>query len=257
MGNDCVTCAPGAVRGPRPCHRGRVHPVLVACSHGTGSPEGQRAVAGLVAAVAARRPDLDVRAAFVDVQEPSPAAVLAQLGDRPTRLVPLLLSAGYHVYVDLTRAAEASAAATLAPALGPDDRLAALLQARLEQAGLQSDDRVVLAAAGSSEASAVADCAAVATTLGHLVDRPVTAAYLSAAQPSVAGAVAALRATPGRVVVATYLLAPGFFADLAGRAGADVATAPLLQPDEPPSEVLVDLVLERYGQQARPRGAGG
>jgi sirohydrochlorin ferrochelatase len=234
-----------------------VHPVLVACSHGTASPEGQRAVAGLVAAVAERHPDLDVRAAFVDVQEPSPAEVLADLGDQPARLVPLLLSAGYHVYVDLTRAAEDSETATLAPALGPDDRLAGLLQARLEQAGLRPDDRVVLAAAGSSEPSAVADCATVATALGQLLGRRVTAAYLSAAEPKVAEAVATLQESPGRVVVATYLLAPGFFADLATRAGADVVTAPLLLPDEAPAEVLVDIVLERYGQQARPPAAGG
>lgn len=236
-----------------------MHPVLVACSHGTASPEGQAAVASLVAAVAERRPDLDVRAAFVDVQEPSPVDVLAELEGRPARLVPLLLSAGYHVYVDLTSAARASESATLAPALGPDDRLADLLHTRLEQAGLQPGDRVVLAAAGSSEPSAVADCATVATALGHVIDRPVTAAYLSAAQPTVADAVAHLRSTSGRVVVATYLLAPGFFADLASRAGADVVTAPLLLPDEPPADVLVDIVLARYGQVpgATPPGVGG
>lgn len=234
-----------------------MHPVLVACSHGTASPEGQLAVARLVAAVAERRPDLDVRAAFVDVQEPTPGDVLADLGDRAARLVPLLLSAGYHVYVDLTRAAQATEAATLAPALGPDDRLAALLRTRLQQSGLQPDDRVVLAAAGSSEPSAVADCATVATALGHLIERPVTAAYLSAAEPSVADAVGHLRASPGRIVVATYLLAPGFFADLAARAGADVVTAPLLLPDEQPAEVLIDIVLERYGQEAGARGTGG
>lgn len=223
-----------------------MHPVLVACSHGTSSPEGQQAVSGLVAAVAARRPDLDVRAAFVDVQAPSPEDVLADLDGRPATLVPLLLSAGYHVFVDLTRATATSSTASLAPALGPDDRLAELLRARLEQAGLRPGDRVVLAAAGSSEPSAVADCAAVATTLGRLVDRPVTAAYLSAAQPSVTDAVPQLRATPGRVLVATYLLAPGFFADLTARAGADAVTAPLLLPDEPPAPALVDIVLERY-----------
>jgi sirohydrochlorin ferrochelatase len=179
------------------------------------------------------------------------------MGGRPARLVPLLLSAGYHVYVDLTRAAATSGTASLAPALGPDDRLADLLRSRLDQAGLQPEDRVVLAAAGSSEPSALADCATVATALGHLIDRPVRAAYLSAAEPSVADAVGRLRSTPGRVVVAPYLLAPGFFADLAARAGADVVTAPLLLPDEPPAEVLVDIVVERYGQEARARGAGG
>lgn len=228
------------------CHRGAVHPVLVACSHGTASPEGQRAVSGLVSAVAARRPDLDVRAAFVDVQDPSPAEVLTELSGRPARLVPLLLSAGYHVFVDLTEAAASAESATVSPALGPDDRLARLLHARLEQSGVRPGDRVVLAAAGSSEPSAVADCATVARALGHLVGRPVTAAYLSAAQPRVAETVAALHDSPGRVVVATYLLAPGFFADLAARSGADVVTAPLLLPDEQPPEPLVDIVLERY-----------
>lgn len=234
-------------------------PVLVACSHGTASRDGQSAVAGLVAAVRSRRPDLDVRAAFVDVQEPSPSGVLAQLSGRPARLVPLLLSAGYHVFVDLTEAAATSPTATVTPALGPDDRLADLLRDRLEQSGLRADDRVVLAAAGSSEASAVTDCATVATALGRLIGSPVTAAYLSAADPRVADAVAALRHTPGRVVVATYLLAPGFFADLAARSGADVVTAPLLLPDESPADALVDIVLERYGQQAEagPRQLGG
>jgi hypothetical protein len=46
--------------------------------------------------------------------------------------------------------------------------------------------------------------------------------------------------------VATYLLAPGYFADLAARCGADAVTPPLLLPGEPPAMELVDLVLERY-----------
>ena len=78
-------------------------PALIACSHGTASPPGQAAVAALVAAVATARPDLEVHEAFVDVQQPDPAAVLATLPpDRRARLVPLLLSAGYHVFVDLS-----------------------------------------------------------------------------------------------------------------------------------------------------------
>jgi sirohydrochlorin ferrochelatase len=240
-----------------------VDPVLIACSHGTAAPEGQRAVAGLVAAVARRRPDLDVRAAFVDVQEPTPAEVLSEVltevEGREARLVPLLLSAGYHVFVDLTEAVATTPHASVSPALGPDDRLADLLHVRLEESGLRPGDRIVLAAAGSSQPSAVADCATVAEALGRLVGRPVTAAYLSAAQPRVQDAVATLRQSPGRVVVATYLLAPGFFAELAARAGADLVTAPLLLPDEPPAEALVDIVLERYRQdaEARPRGVGG
>jgi sirohydrochlorin ferrochelatase len=223
-----------------------VLPVLVAASHGTANPEGQCAVAGLVEAVARRRPDVEVRGAFVDVQQPDPQSVLSALEGRPARLVPLLLSAGYHVFVDLTEAAEGTPGTSVAPALGPDPRLAELLRARLERAGLRDDDVVVVAAAGSSQASAVDDCLAVADDLSRLIGRPVTTGFLSAAQPRLDEAVAAARVEGRRVVVATYLLAPGFFADLTGRAGADVVTAPLLLPDEPAASDIVDIVIERF-----------
>lgn len=222
-------------------------PVLVATAHGTSSPAGRAAIEALVAAVAARRPDVRVLAAYVDVQQPEPAVVLASLGGaRQGRLVPLLLSAGYHVYVDLTEAADAVPGTTVAPALGPDHRLAELLRRRLVAAGLRDDDVVVLGAAGSSQPSAVEDCHTVAGSLSRLLDRPVTAAFLSAAEPKLSDAVAA-QAVPGRrVVVATYLLAPGYFADLAAASGADVVTLPLLLPDEPVPDELVDIVVERY-----------
>ncbi len=222
-------------------------PVLVAVAHGTSSAAGRSAIGSLVAAVAARRPDLTVRAAFVDVQPPDPAAVLTSLeGAASARLVPLLLSAGYHVYVDLAEAAAAVPGTTVAPALGPDDRLAILLRRRLWAAGLRDDDVVVLGAAGSSQVSAVADCERVATALGRLLGRPVVTGYLSAVEPRLADAVAAQRLAGRRVVVATYLLAPGFFADLASRSGADVVTPPLLLPHEQAPEELVDVVVERY-----------
>jgi sirohydrochlorin ferrochelatase len=222
-------------------------PVLVAASHGTASPEGQAAVAKLVAAVAARRPDVDVRPAYVDVQQPDPITVLAGLPEgREARLVPLLLSAGYHVFIDLAEAADVNRNATLAGALGPDPRLTELLIRRLESAGLRDDDVVVLGAAGSSQPSAVKDCEAVAAELGERIGRPVSAAYLSAASPRLGIAVAAQRVPDHRVVVAAYLLAPGYFADLASGSGADVVTDPLLLPDEPPADELVDIIVERY-----------
>jgi sirohydrochlorin ferrochelatase len=222
-------------------------PVLVAASHGTASPVGQAAVSALVDAVAVQRPDLDVRAAFVDVQQPDPPTVLGTLtSGRSARLVPLLLSAGYHVFVDLTEAAAAVPGVRVAPALGPDVRLAALLARRLEAASLRDDDVVVLGAAGSSEASAVRDCETVAAQLADIIGRAVTVGYLSAAEPRLTDAVAAQRVPGRRVVVATYLLAPGFFADLAARSGADVVTPPLLRADEPPAGELVDIVIERY-----------
>ncbi|MDN5797729.1 MAG: cobalamin biosynthesis protein CbiX [Intrasporangium sp.] len=225
-----------------------MEPVLVACSHGTASPEGQAAVRGLVDAVARRRPDLQVRSAYVDVQEPSPAEVLARLGGRPARLVPLLLSAGYHVFVDLTDAAAAAAAGgtTVAPALGPDRRLAELIRARLGRRHLRTTDTVVLAAAGSSNEFAVADCETAATQLGELLGRRVTAAYLTAGQPRLTDVVANEHAAGRGVLVATYLLAPGSFADRAANCGAEHVTAPLLLAGEPPPEAIVDIVLQRF-----------
>ena len=73
---------------------------------------------------------------------------------------------------------------------------------------------------------------------------------LSAAEPRLPEAVASARSDAGadgaRVVVANYLLAPGFFDDLARAAGADVTARPLLVPDEPAPRELVEIVLDRY-----------
>lgn len=226
-------------------------PALVGISHGTSSPDGQVAVDGLMRGVAAAHPDLTVALGFVDVQHPNPPETLAALPPRlPAIVVPLLLSAGYHVHVDLTRAidAETDRSVVLAAALGPDDRLVALLQHRLVQAGFGPGDVLVLAAAGSSDARAVADCRVVAERLASASGHDVTLGFLSAAQPKLADAVAAARAaSPGRrIVVSSYLLAPGYFQSLVEKAGADVVTSPLLTPDEAAPELLIDVVSSRY-----------
>ena len=226
-------------------------PALVGISHGTSSPDGQRAVTGLIDAVAAANPDLAVVQGYVDVQHPDPAETLAGLAPGHAAIVvPLLLSGGYHVHVDLARSvdAETTRPVTLAGALGPDDRLARVLATRLAEAGFGDGDELVLAVAGSSDARAVADCRVAAEQLARVTGRDVTLGFLSAAEPRLDAAVAQSRAAhPGRrVVVSSYLLAPGFFQDLAEAAGADVVTAPLLRPDEPAPQPLVDIVAERY-----------
>lgn len=229
-------------------------PALLAISHGTSSPTGQDAVASLVAGVAAARPDLAVHEGFVDVQQPDVPAVLGALpASRESVIVPLLLSAGYHVHVDLADDAASAEGAVVAGALGPDDRLVAVLARRLEEAGLLASDVVVLAAAGSSDERAVADCIETARRLGAVIERPVTVGFISAALPRIADEIATTRAAhPGRrVVVASYLLAPGYFAELAAAAGGDVTSAPLLLADGEAPDELVDLVLERYAASCR------
>ena len=225
-------------------------PALVAASHGTSSPDGRAAVAALVDAVRRSARRLRVEDAFVDVQDPDVASVLDALGTaHESVVVPLLLSAGFHVHVDLGRAVRAGAGEPrLGASLGPDERLVDVLLARLTEAGLRDDDRVVLAAAGSSDARAVEDCRVVGRRLAARLGRPVSVGFLSAARPTLADAIARTRATHpvSRVVVSSYLLAPGHFHDLAATAGATLTTAPILRADAPPPAPLVELVLDRY-----------
>ena len=222
-----------------------ITPALVAISHGTSSPEGQRAVAELVNAVAHARDDLHVAAGFVDVQQPDVSATLGPL-DGPAVVIPLLLSAGYHVHVDLRDELQEHPGSTLAKAMGPDDRLVTVLARRLAEVGLRDADSVVLACAGSSDSRAVEDCHEMGRRLSARLGRSVTVGFISAASPRVDEAVDIARQSGQRVAVATYLLAPGYFNDLAHATTADLTSGPLLSADEPAPRELVDLVLDRY-----------
>jgi sirohydrochlorin ferrochelatase len=218
-------------------------PVLVGCSHGTDSVRGRAVVRAILEGVAAARPDVVVREAFVDVQEPAVADVVASAAELGLTavVVPLLLSVGFHVRVDIAAAVEGRPAVA-APPLGPDRRLVDVLADRLTQAGLAPDDVVVLAAAGSTDPAAAVAVDEVAAGLGRRLGRPVTVGYGAGATPRVPDAVAAARtAGAGRVVIASYLLAPGYFHDRVLEAGADIVSAPLA-----PDDRIVEIVLDRY-----------
>lgn len=222
-------------------------PVLVGCAHGTRHAGGE-ALDTLLHDVARRRPDVQVVGAFVEAQEPLLGHALAVLAGRPVVVVPLLLSAGFHVYVDIADAVRAAGSAVLAAdALGPDDLLVDLLAARLSAAGTPPGEPVLLAAAGSSDPRAVRDVEHAAAALAARRGAAVRACYLSAAKPSVPDAVAAARAAGDPVHLACYLLAPGFFAGRLAALGADTLGAPLA-----PDPLLSELVLRRY-DQARSR----
>ena len=232
-----------------------IAPLLLLASHGSRDPAAQRAVLALVDAVTVAlttiSPATLVTAGFIDVQQPDvPQCLAAAEPGRPAVLVPLLVSAGYHVKFDLANAVAAARPRQVAvtAALGPDSRLTGILADRLAQSGLRADDRVILAAAGSSDANAVADCRAAGEQLAALLGRPVTVAFITAAQPRLAEAVAAARigSPEARVVVANYLLAPGTFAKWALDAGADVVSGTLLAEGEEPPAELVDGVVDRY-----------
>ncbi|MGN6612478.1 MAG: sirohydrochlorin chelatase [Angustibacter sp.] len=228
-------------------------PALIACAHGTSDVRGRRAVGALVAALTAARPGLAVEAAYVDVQPPTVADVVERATTTGSAVVvPLLLSRGFHVGVDVARAVEGRPAVA-AGALGPDPRVTSLLVDRLTAAGLAAGDVVVVAAAGSSDERAAADVQQVARAVQAHHAGPVVVGYGASASPSVADAVAAARREHlgRRVVVAAYLLAPGFFHERLLGCGADVVTAPLLLADVPPDPRLVEIVLDRYDCAAR------
>ncbi|WP_104529464.1 sirohydrochlorin chelatase [Blastococcus saxobsidens] len=219
--------------------------MLVACAHGTRNPTGRRLIAELALAARARRPRLVTAAAFVDVQPPTVVDVVAGLAaeGRSAVVVPLLLSGGYHVHVDIAGAVAAHGSVVAARPLGPDPRLVEVVHERLVQAGADPRDpvtAVVLCAAGSSDPRSVADVESTADLLQASWAGTVTTGYGSAASPTVRDAVAAARgAGARRVVLASYLLAPGHFHDKLSAAGADAVTAPLL-PDERIAAVLLD-----------------
>ena len=242
---------------------------LVAVAHGSRDPRAAATVTSLVEAVRSRAPHLDVRSAFLDHCAPSLPQVLASLApesagtaETPCQCVvlPLLLTAAYHSKADIPAQLAAAAAAhpgldvVSAETLGPHPLLVAALERRLREAGVavdSADERaatsVVLAAAGSSDPSANATIASLAARWQR--ERgwgAVVPAYASAAGPRPEEAVrAALRAGAARVVVATYLLAPGYFADkirdAALGAGACLVSGVLGAAPE-----VADVVIERY-----------
>ncbi len=222
------------------------HLVLVA--HGTRFEDGRRVVAAIADDVADGLPDWRTTLAYVDIQDPYVGEVTGRLAGSTARVLvmPLLLTVGYHVRSDIAGAVDACPGATALPPLGPHPLLADLQAQRLIEAGATARDAIVLASAGSSDPDAARDMAAVAAELARRPDadgvpfgEPLLG-YGASAAPSVAEAVAAARETGRRVVIASYLLAPGHFHRRLGEAGADLVTAPL-----GPDRALIAVVRDR------------
>jgi sirohydrochlorin ferrochelatase len=250
--------------------------VLLAVAHGSRDPAAAEAVLGLTAQVAGLAPGVDVRTAFIELAQPdlttALAAAVRDAGD--VVIVPLLLSAGYHVRHDIAGAAASVAVTTaathvaalarmggigragrvrVAAPLGPDARLVPALADRLAEAGAPRGTPIVLAAAGSCDPQAVADTQRQAELLAGHLGVPVVAAYLSASQPTVDEAMAVLATRTGSpVAVATYLLAPGLFYDRLRRSKAAWVSAPLAG-----HPAVADLVLHRHQAEAPVCGRTG
>ncbi|MGI8447382.1 MAG: sirohydrochlorin chelatase, partial [Streptosporangiaceae bacterium] len=211
---------------------------------------------------------LEARGAFLGHAPPAPLQVLTALaggGVRDVVVLPLLLTAAYHSGTDipglLAEATDGLPGLRIryGEPLGPHPGLVRALERRLAEAGRDPADdpagtAVVLASAGSSHPAANAAIARMASgwraARGWAAVRP---AYASAASPAPAEAVTdLLRGGSRRVVVATYLLAPGLFADrirdTSLAAGAEAVSAPLGAADD-----VADVLLDRYEQAAAGR----
>lgn len=220
-------------------------PTLVVCAHGTDDPDGRATTLAVVAAAGAALPGVDVRAAYVDVQRPSVAeAVDAAVADgRRVVVVPLLLSPGYHLEVDVAAAvARHPGRAVATGPLGPHPGLVDALLDRVAEAGAGELLPVVIGVAGSSRPAARMAGLALRHAVRERRRGPVDVGFLAAANPPLAAAVAAARTTTGLpVAVASYLVGRGFFQRRLEDCGADMIAAPLGAHPR-----LVDVVVERY-----------
>lgn len=217
---------------------------LIACSHGTNDRAGQDAVRRLIDEARALAPEVKIVTAVVDVEQPQIGEVVArEVAEDEVIVVPLLLSVGHHTAVDIAQAVQIHANARQAGPIGTHPLIADVLVDRLLAAlpeGWLGGDHVVLAAAGSTNPEASADVELVAARLRTLIPVPVTVGYASASTPRIRDAVATARQLGAvRVIVASHVLAPGFFAGLIARAGADIVSRPLA-PDMRIAQVIVD-----------------
>jgi sirohydrochlorin ferrochelatase len=208
------------------------HPPLVIAAHGSSDPGFAAVVTDLAQQVRRTRPDLEVRIGYLEHGPP----YLRDVAGNGTVVVPLLLSSGYHVAVDIP--AQAGGAAVSA-AVGPDDRLAAVLAARLREAGWVSGTPVVLVAAGSTDEAALQSVRDVGPVLAEaLGGARVTVAFMSAGTPR-------LSDLPTPVAVSSYLLSAGHYSGVLARCGAAVVAAPLGAAPE-----LAEVILDRYAETA-------
>jgi sirohydrochlorin ferrochelatase len=240
-------------------------PVLVAVAHGSEDPRASATISDLMAVVAGRAggsKGLDLRSAFLGHAPPSLPQVMRTIEPgREVTVLPLLLTAAYHSKADIPRilARFPRLRISYGATLGPHPLLLRALERRLAEADPSAGENpprtaVVLAAAGSSDPEANATIARLAAQwqarTGWFAVRP---AFASAAEPSPAAAVARLRQDGApRVVVATYLLAPGLFADRIRQstlaAGAAAVSSALGACEE-----VADVLLDRFAEDGSQR----
>ena len=209
-------------------------------------------MSAVVADIARRRPDLDVRLAFLDLNTPSVDQVIdavAAQGHTEAIVVPLLLGSAFHARVDLPGILAAAGTRhpllriTQADVLGIDDRLVTALRDRVSNAGADPADTglgVAVAAVGSSSAAANRITERVAVQLAADTSWQTTICFATT-EPSLPQAVSDLRRRGAQqVVVAPWFLAPGLLTDRLAAADHGLRHAPTIGSHPALSNVALD-----------------
>jgi sirohydrochlorin ferrochelatase len=239
---------------------------FVAVAHGSADPRAAAAIGELVPLVAQRAAERglsvpDLRIAYLGHAAPSVPQVMRAFGpDTQVTVLPLLLTAAYHSKTDIPRVlARTGRRVTYGDPLGPHPLLLRALERRLPETAFENPTQtgIVLAAAGSSDPEANATIARLAARWQAAADWfAVRPAYASAIGPTPAQAVTELRRVGARrVVLASYLLAPGLFADRI-RDASLAAGAAAVSPTLGAAPEVADVVLDRYTEaETRERAA--
>ncbi|WP_280275877.1 sirohydrochlorin chelatase [Nocardia wallacei] len=229
-------------------------PALIAVAHGSRDPRSAATMFALVADLAAQRPDVDVRLAFLDLSTPSVQQVVdavAAQGYTEAVVVPLLLGSAFHARVDLpgllaaARTRHLRLRLTQADVLGADHRLVTALRERVVDAGADPADGrvgVAIAAVGSSSPEANRRT----ERLGGLLATGTawrTSVCFATTKPALPEAISDLHAQGcGRVLVAPWFLAPGLLTDRLITAAPGLAHAETIGPHP----LLTEVALDRY-----------
>ncbi len=223
------------------------HVVLVA--HGSRDPRAAQTVREIARAVAAARPDVTVRDAYLDFDRPHLADVLAELADEHIMVVPLLLSAAYHARTDIPAIVEAArdrGSWVEVSAILADQALVGALHRPVSGAAV---DAIVLAAAGTRDVAALAAIDEIAAQLGRAASVPCLAGYASGAGRTVTEAIEALRVSGARRIgLAAYFLAPGVLHDRA--LSAAVGTTVLAADPLGAAPEIIDVISARIDDLA-------
>ncbi|MGO1727533.1 sirohydrochlorin chelatase [Glutamicibacter ardleyensis] len=206
---------------------------VLAASHGTDNLRGQQLIHDLRTqleelARSEIHTELVWHEAYVDVQQPQLAQVLASLPEGEAAVVlPLLVADGVHTTQDIAQAVAARQNTVAASPLGALPELAYLLSQRA-MAQLEPNQKVLLAAAGTRLEQGQEQLRDLAAQISTHLGQEVQVTYCAGAKPLINELLS--EELKPKTLVLSALLADGLFQTRLASIGARITTSPLL-PD--------------------------